>query len=159
VSVAGIGASVGAGLVSDRVVRRSGIPARPRVLLGAYALCLVAALLLTTGTTFVLVAALALWVFGSVAGNIVGIAVLQESVPNEMRATTVALCNLCSALIGLSLGPSSVVLAARWLFDDAHALGAGIATVTLTAALAGLAMIGTLGLRSFRNIEHAKLAQ
>jgi MFS family permease len=159
VSVAGIGASVGAGLISDRVVRRSGLAARPLVMLGAYALCLAAALSLTIGTNLVLVAALALWVFGSVAGNIVGFAVLQESVPNEMRATTIALCNLCSAVIGSSLGPSSVVLAARWLFEDAHALGPGMATVTLTAALAALALIGTIGLRSFRNIDHAKLAQ
>jgi len=159
VSIAGVGASVSAGLISDRLVRRGGLSARPSVMLGAYVLCVVAALLLNSGTTFVLVSGLFLWVFGSVAGNIVGIAVLQESVPNELRATTVALCNLCSAIIGLSFGPSSVALAARWLFEDAHALGPGIAAVTLIAALAGLAMIGTLGLRSLRSIDDAKLAR
>jgi MFS family permease len=145
VSVPGIVGSVGAGALSDWIVRRRGIRARALVMLTAFLLCLGAGLMLTNGSATVLLSALAIWVLGSVAGNTVGITVLQECVPNEMRATTVAFCNMCSALIGLALGPSSVVLAAHWISGDKGTLAAGIAAVTITAAFSGVALIATVG--------------
>jgi MFS family permease len=130
-----------AGWISDQVAQRHGIAARGRLMIAAYVFCAASAMLLFAPQPPALIAGLCLWVIGSVAGSVVGGVVLQESVPNEMRATTTAFSHMCSAIIGVGLGPTCVILVSNALGSGQPALRMGIALVSLTAALAGIAML------------------
>ena len=63
----------------------------------------------------------------------------QEGVPNEMRATTIALSLTITALLGIGLGPTLVPLVAGQLF--AGGLQAAMASVALVAALLALLIV------------------
>jgi MFS family permease len=149
VSGGGVLGCLAAGWISDRIAQRYGIAARRRLMLGAYVFCAASAMLLFSPQPAALIAGLCLWVIGSVAGSVAGGVVLQESVPNEMRATTTAFSHMCSAIIGVGLGPTSVILVEGAFGTGQGALRMGIAIVSLTAALAGIALLcvpdGTAG--------------
>ena len=66
---------------------------------------------------------------------------MQEGVPNEMRATTIALSLTVMALIGISLGPTLVPLVAEHGFGPEGALQPAMGTVSLFAALLALVVI------------------
>jgi MFS family permease len=142
VSVSGALASVAGGAVSDWVVRRHGVRSRVVLLLGCYTITVVggiAVLLATSSQTVAL--ALALWVFGSVSGYVIGHAVMQEWVPNEMRATTIAISVASTALIGIGLGPTLVALMSAHVLTGAHALQSAMGTVGVMAALLAVLVI------------------
>ena len=91
VSLSGAIASVAGGAASDWVVGRWGMPSRVVLLLGCYALAAAGAVaVFFAGTGHQTAMALAIWAFGSIGGYVIGRIVMQEWVPNEMRATTVA---------------------------------------------------------------------
>ena len=142
-TVSGVIASVAGGALSDRFAQHWGVRSRAALLLGCYLLTLVGAslfLLAQTGQQTAL--AFAIWALGSVSGYVIGHVVMQESVPNEMRATTVALSLAVTALVGISLGPTLVPLVAKHGFgDDQGALQAAMGTISLGAALLALVVI------------------
>ncbi|CAN5319780.1 MFS transporter [soil metagenome] len=109
VAIGGLGGCLIGGLFADRLAKRAGLAARIWAMRLSYALCGASALLLIVPSPTAALAATALWVFGSVAGIVAANIVLQEAVINELRATVMALSNICSAIIGMGLGPSLVV--------------------------------------------------
>jgi MFS family permease len=142
VSLSGAIASVAGGAVSDWFVRRWGIQSRVVLLLGCYSLTVIGALaVFFAGTEEQLVAALAVWVFGSISGYVIGHIVMQEWVPNEMRATTIALSMTTTALIGMALGPTLVAVVAEHAIGGEKALQPAMGTVSVIAALLALCVI------------------
>lgn len=142
ITVSGVLASVAGGGLSDWVARRGGTASRAAMLLPCYALAILGALafLLATGPEFEALA-FGIWALGSVGAYVIGHVVLQESVPNEMRATAIALSLSATALIGIGLGPALVPLLASRLYDGEQALQPAIGTVSLCAAVVALAII------------------
>ncbi len=66
---------------------------------------------------------------------------MQESVPNEMRATTIALSLTVTALLGIGLGPTLVPLVARHAFGGEGSLQSAMGTVSLFAGLLAFIVI------------------
>jgi MFS family permease len=142
VSLSGAVASVTGGTVSDWFVRRWGLRSRVVLLLGCYTLTVIGGLaVFFAGTDLQAATALGVWVFGSTAGYVIGHIVMQESVPNEMRATTIALSMTTTALIGIALGPTLVALVAEHALGGEKALQPAMGMVSLCAALLALPMI------------------
>ena len=84
-------------------------------------------------------------------------AALQEIVPNQMRAQTVAVQLLLLNLVGTTLGPLFVALVTDYGFGDDGALRYSLAiTLPLMLAVAGLLM--ARGLSSFRATKDALAA-
>lgn len=138
----GVIASVAGGALSDWFVRRWGVPSRVVLLLGCYSLTLVgASATFLAGTGQQAAIAFAVWALGSISGYVIGHVVMQEGVPNEMRATTIALSLTITALLGIGLGPTLVPLVAEHIFDGAGALQAAMASVSLAAALLALVIV------------------
>ncbi|UIY32782.1 hypothetical protein LZK73_30895 (plasmid) [Neorhizobium galegae] len=81
------------------------------------------------------------WAFGSIGGYVIGHVVMQESVPSEMRATTIALSLTFIGLIGIGLGPTLVPLVALHGFGGEAALQPAMGTVSLVAALLAFVVI------------------
>lgn len=142
VSLSGAIASLAGGAVSDAVVRRWGVRSRVVLLLGCYLLTVAGGLaILFAGSSRQFAWAFALWAFGSVSGYVIGHIVMQEWVPNEMRATTIAVSLTTTALIGIGLGPTLVALVAEHGFGGEAALQLAMGTVSVIAALLALLVI------------------
>lgn len=134
-------ASVAGGAFSDWFARRWGTQSRVVLLLGCYLVTIVGAtMVFFAGTSQVVGLAFGIWAFGSIGGYVVGHVVMQESVPNEMRATTIALSLSVTALIGIGLGPTLVPLVAEHVYGGA-ALQPAAGTVSLFAALIAVVII------------------
>ena len=142
VAGAGLFSCLGSGYLSDKAAKLRGIAARRQVMSSSYLLCGVGAACFFLPSVDANVVGLTLWILGSVAGSVVGSAVLQEGVPNEMRATTLAIAGLGSVLVGLGLGPTLVVLVSQSLLYGPGSLRLGIAVICAVSSLAGLALLG-----------------
>jgi MFS family permease len=117
VTAGGAMASVAGGAVSDWFARRWGMETRVVLLLGCYALAIAGATTVFFAETGRMVGlAFGVWAFGSVGGYVIGHIVMQESVPKDMRATTIALSLTITALIGIGLGPTLVPLVAEHVY-------------------------------------------
>lgn len=143
ITTSGVIASVAGGALSDLFVRRWGVRSRVVLLLPCYTLTIVGAsatFLAATGQQSAL--AFAVWALGSISGYVIGHVVMQESVPNEMRATTIALSLTVTALLGIGLGPSLVPLVAEHGFGGAEgSLQAAMGVVSLAAGLLAFIVI------------------
>jgi MFS family permease len=141
-TASGIVASVAGGALSDRFAQRWGAPSRTALLLGCYLLALVGAVSTLLAQTAAQIAlSFAAWALGSISGYVIGHVVMQESVPNEMRATTVALSLTVTALVGIGLGPTLVPLVAEHVFGGETALQTAMGAISLGAALLALLVI------------------
>jgi MFS family permease len=157
VSLSGAVASVAGGAASDLVVRRWGLPARVVLLLGCYPLTLLGALcVLLAGTAQQAGMALAIWAFGSISGYVIGQIVMQEWVPNEMRATTIAVSITSTALVGVGLGPTLVALVAKHGFGGEHALKPAMGTVALVSASLALLVVWSPARRGLAELHAAR---
>jgi hypothetical protein len=108
--------SVIGGALSDWMARRFGVATRVVLLAGCYGLAVPGAALVCFSTTGGQAAlALGIWAFGSIGAYVIGHVVMQENVPREMRATTIALSMTIIDLIGFGLGPMPVPLVAAGL--------------------------------------------
>lgn len=135
VSVSGATASLLGGAVSDWFARRWGVPTRVVLLLGCYLMTIFGALMVFfAGTGHQAALAMGIWAFGSISGYVIGHVVMQESVPSEMRATTIALSLTFIGLVGIGLGPTLVPLVALHGFGGEASLQPAMATVSLFAA-------------------------
>lgn len=142
ITTSGVIASVAGGALSDLFVRRWGVPSRVVLLLACYSLTLAgAAATFVAGTGPHVAIAFAIWALGSISGYVIGHVVMQESVPNQMRATTIALSLTITALLGIGLGPSLVPLVAQHVYGGGGNLQPAMATVALVAALVAFAVI------------------
>ena len=142
ITTSGVIASLAGGALSDWMVRRWGVPTRVVLLLGCYTLTIAgASATFFAGTGQLAALAFAVWALGSISGYVIGHVVMQESVPNEMRATTIALSLTITALLGIGLGPSLVPLVAEHVFGGEGGLQPAMATVALVAALLAFAVI------------------
>ncbi|MDG2530923.1 MFS transporter [Caulobacter endophyticus] len=141
-TASGVVASLAGGALSDRFARRWGAPSRTALLLACYLLALVGAIsTLAAQTGGQIALAFAVWALGSISGYVIGHVVMQESVPNEMRATTVALSLAVTALVGIGLGPTLVPLVAERVFSGEAALQSAMGVISLGAALVALLVI------------------
>ncbi len=141
ITVAGVTASLTAGALSDWFARRWGVRTRVVLLLGCYTLTLGGAVaIFFTDTGQEAAIAFGIWALGSIGGYVTGHIVMQESVPNEMRATTIALSLAGTALIGMGLGPTLVPLVVSSGLGDGS-LQFAMGVVGLSAALLAFAVI------------------
>lgn len=142
VSVSGATAAVAGGALSDWFARRWGVETRVVMLLGCYLLTIAgASMIFFAGTGQQAALALGVWAFGSIGGYVIGHVVMQESVPSEMRATTIALSLTFIGLIGIGLGPTLVPLVAEHGLGGGNALQPAMGTVGLFAALLAFVVI------------------
>lgn len=143
ITTGGAIASVAGGALADWFARRWGTGTRVLLLLGCYAVAIVGAVaLFHAGTGQAVGLAFGIWAFGSIGGYVIGHVVMQESVPNEMRATTIALSLAAMALIGMSLGPTLVPLVAEHVLGGEDALQPAMGAVALFAAVMALLIVG-----------------
>jgi MFS family permease len=141
ITTSGVIASLAGGALSDWLARRRGVATRVVLLLGSYTLTSIAAIAtFFAATPAQLGLAFGAWAFGSISGYVIGHVVMQESVPNEMRATTIALSLTVTALVGIGLGPTLVPLVAT-RFPGSLSLQTAMAAVALAASLAALLII------------------
>jgi MFS family permease len=142
ITTGGATASVAGGALSDWFARRWGTRTRVVLLLACYTLTVTGAItVFLAGTGQMVGLAFGIWAFGSIGGYVIGHVVMQESVPNEMRATTIALSLTAMALIGMSLGPTLVPLVAEHVYGGEDRLQPAMGTVALFAALTALLVI------------------
>lgn len=143
ITLSGVTASLLGGTVSDWLVRRWGTRSRATILVGSYALTILgAAGFFFANSTHAVALAFAVWALGSISAYVVGHVVMQENVPNEMRATTIALSLTVTALLGIGAGPTLVPLVAQRAFGGQGALQSAMGTVSLLAALLACVVIG-----------------
>jgi MFS family permease len=136
ITISGVTASLAGGALSDAIARRWGFRTRVVLLLACYTLTVAgAASIFFADTGQQAALAFAIWALGSIGGYVIGHVVMQENVPNEMRATTIALSLTVTALIGIGLGPTLVPLVAEHGFGGGEALQSAMGTVSLVAAL------------------------
>lgn len=136
-AIAGVIACFAGGWISDVLAMRFGADARRHAMSGAYTLCLAATFLLFVPSGSVKLVGVTVWFLGSVAGGVVGYAVLQDAVPNEMRGTVTALSYVCSAIIGIGGGPLLVILFGR----SVGGMSIGLASMCLACAAAAAALL------------------
>ncbi|MBN9015794.1 MAG: MFS transporter [Rhizobiales bacterium] len=141
ITTSGVIASLAGGGLSDWLARRHGVATRVVLLLGSYTVTSAAAIAtFFAATPAQLALAFAAWALGSISGYVIGHVVMQESVPNEMRATTIALSLTVTALVGIGLGPTLVPLLTT-RFPGSLSLQTAMAAVALAASLAALLII------------------
>lgn len=154
ITISGVTASLAGGALSDAVARRWGTRTRVVLLLACYALTIAGAASVFFADTGQLAAlAFGVWALGSIGGYVIGHVVMQENVPNEMRATTIALSLTATALIGIGLGPTLVPLVAKHGFGDEAALQTAMGTVSLGAALFAFIVIWPPIRDGFRSVR------
>jgi MFS family permease len=142
ITAAGVTASLAGGALSDWFARRWGVRTRVVLLLGCYSLTIAgAASTFFADTGHEAALAFGIWALGSIGGYVIGHVVMQESVPNEMRATTIALSLTVTALIGIGLGPTLVPLVAEHGFGGEGSLQSAMGTISLCAALLAFIVI------------------
>ncbi|MBZ9936923.1 MFS transporter [Mesorhizobium sp. BR1-1-16] len=141
ITTSGVIASLAGGALSDWLARRHGVATRVVLFLGCYTLTSIAAVAtFFAATPAQLALAFAAWALGSISGYVIGHVVMQESVPNGMRATTIALSLTITALVGIGLGPTLVPLVAAQI-PGGHAMQKAMAAVALGASLAAFVII------------------
>lgn len=142
IMVSGAIASIAGGALSDRIARRWGTATRVVLLPLCYTLSLAGAVVVFFAATGgQIVFAFAVWALGSIGGYVVGHVVMQECVPNQMRAITVALSLAFTAFVGIGLGPTLVPLVAKHLFGYDGMLQAAMGAVSLCAVLLAFLVI------------------
>jgi MFS family permease len=138
----GLAGCLAGGWLADYFTRLGGLPARIRVVRLGYGVCLASLPLFLFPAAGAVLAGTAVWVLGSVGSFVVANVYLSEAVANEYRATVVALSNICSALIGMGLGPTLAVFLAR-LMPPGHDSGLqlGVASLGAVSAFTALALL------------------
>ncbi|TDR47585.1 putative MFS family arabinose efflux permease [Tahibacter aquaticus] len=154
--VTGVVATVGGGWLADWYARRGGVSLRLQLACLAAALAVPGSLIGLAGpSAAVVLACFGLWSLLSSAAGCIGIGVLQQVLPNELRGFGTALMAFGNIILGLGVGASLTAVFTDRVYADAAAVGWSITTVTLPAALAALALL-LLALRhTRRNAVHA----
>ncbi|WP_252181109.1 MFS transporter [Azospirillum sp. B4] len=138
----GVIGSIAGGMLVDWSARRHGVSTRANLILGSYGVALCGAVLIGLGSSSLQIGlAFAIWVAGSVSGSVVGRVTMQEHVPGNMRATTVALSITTTALIGIAVGPTLVPGVAGLMSGAGHALQYALVAVGVVSVVPALLLI------------------
>ncbi|TWB43113.1 MFS transporter [Nitrospirillum viridazoti] len=134
--------SIAGGMLVDWSARRHGVSTRANLILGSYGAALCGAVLIGLGSSSLQIGlAFAIWVAGSVSGSVVGRVTMQEHVPGNMRATTVALSITTTALIGIAVGPTLVPGIAGLMPGVGNALQYAMVAVGIVSVVPALLLI------------------
>jgi len=135
--VAGASGALLGGWLSDRLSSAGGLALRARV--AAFA-CVVAAPSATIGLMngpSPIYWLFGLWLFASTGVGTMGIATVQQAVPDETRGVMTATNAFTNMTIGLGLGTMTTALLTEHLFRDPLAVGKSLMIVTVIGALVG----------------------
>jgi MFS family permease len=154
VIITGLAGTLVGGVVSDRLARSGGLPARARVAAAAALLALPGALVWAAPSAGWVLAAFCLWSTASSAAAVIGITTLQEAVPNAVRGVAVASISFGNMLVGLGGGALVTAALTDRLFGDPLAVGKSIGLVTTVTGILGV----TLYLLSARRLARAAAA-
>lgn len=141
-SLGGVLGSFGAGLVADRLVTRSGSPARLKLAVGAMVLGIAGALMILAPGPGAIFALTGLWMFASTTGQSLGITVVQEVVPGEARGLCMSLVSLINVGVGLALGAYLPAMILEHGLHDPKAVAPAITAVALPCAIVSTALYG-----------------
>jgi MFS family permease len=131
-SVAG---TLGAGIVADRLAKGGGPCPRLRLALIATVFAITGGLIGLSPSALVVLVLMSIWVCAASAVGTIGITVVQELLPNDMRGVGCALISFGNTILGLGLGPTLVALCTDHIYRDPHAVGAGMTLVVLPVTL------------------------
>ncbi len=138
--IGGLGTIAG-GLLSDRHAGRGGNRGRLSVAMLALLVGLGGGCIALAGSGGVAIALFAVCIFNSSIGSAVGITVLQNVVPNQMRGVGTALVSFCNVIMGLAVGTALPALLTDYLFRDPQKVGWSMSIVALTSGIAALLML------------------
>lgn len=131
----GVVGSIAGGLLSDRLARRGGPRSRLRVSLAAAVLGLGGAGVAFAGDSWQAMGFFTLWLLMASFSETIGITLVQELVPNEMRGVGASLVSLFNMLIGLGLGASLTAVLTDHVFHDPQKVGWSISCVMAPAGV------------------------
>lgn len=151
VILTGLIGTLAGGLVSDRLARSKGLPARARVAAAGALLALPGALVWAAPGPGWVVAAFCIWNTFSSATATIGITAMQEAVPNAVRGVSVALISFGNMLVGLGFGTLVTALLTDTVFGDPLAVTKSMSIVATVAGVLGV----TSYLMSSRRLERA----
>jgi MFS family permease len=142
VTIGGTLGVVSGGIIGDKWNHRGRTDARLTLSVGA-AICWAPLVLLAVSTDRGNVAIVALTVASFMASVAIGlgIAAMQDVVPNWMRGQAMALFMFIGNLVGPGIGPTAIALVTQHMLRDEASVGRGIAIVTIPAVLAGAWLI------------------
>ncbi|MES2495846.1 MAG: MFS transporter [Pseudomonadota bacterium] len=138
--IGGLGTIAG-GLLSDWQTGRGGNVRRLAVAILAVALGGAGAAQWLTQSGGQAIGLFALWIFMSSISGTIGITVLQNIVPNEMRGVGTALVSFCNVLMGLAVGTALTGMLTDHVFGDPRAVGQSMSIVALTASAVALYLL------------------
>lgn len=140
--VVGGAGTIAGGLISDWQSSRGGDVRRLAVAALAVSLGLAGGAQWLTQTGGQAIGLFALWIFMSSISGTVGITVLQNIVPNEMRGIGTALVSFCNVLIGLAVGTALTGVLTDHVFGDPKAVGHSMSIVAIGAGILALSLLG-----------------
>jgi MFS family permease len=140
-AAAGVTGSLLGGWISDLAERRSAIPGRLAISVGAGVFAMFAATIISLGRAELTVVGLGLWVLASTVGAVGAFCVVQELVPSQFRGSSIALLTFSNTLIGLGCGPTLVAFVTDHVYRVSTAVDRSITTVTLPAAILACALL------------------
>ena len=128
--------SIFGGVISDYLARRGGPRARLWLALGACLISLGGASVALAASGFAVIALYTLWMLMIAVASTIGITLVQELVPNDMRGVGASLVSFCNMLIGLGLGPTLTALMTDYVYRDPLSVGWSITSVAAPAGIA-----------------------
>jgi predicted MFS family arabinose efflux permease len=153
-AVCGVAGTLGGGIIADRLALGGGVHRRLLVASVAAGLSIAGGLVGLSSGAPVLLALFSLWVFASSIVGTVGIAVVQELLPNEMRGLGTALISFGNTILGLGLGPTLVALCTDYVYRSPSSVGLATTTVVLPVTVVTLLLF----LRAMLALRPARLS-
>lgn len=123
------------GWVSDRLGRRGGDRRRLALALAAVALGAAGCGIGFSGHPHLSIALFGLWLFSSSISGTVGITVLQNVIPSEIRGIGTAMVSFCNVILGLGVGTALPGLVTDKVYGTTASVGLSISTVMIPCAM------------------------
>lgn len=144
--LAGGAGTIAGGLLSDLQAGRRGDKGRLTVALSAAGIGFFGGAVAIASSGGQAIAFFALWIFMSSISGTVGITVLQNVVPNQMRGVGTAMVSFCNVIMGLAAGTALTGALTDYVFRDPVAVGFSMTAVAMTAG--GIAFLLLLRARA-----------
>lgn len=138
--ITGIVGTFAGGSISDWLARRRGEGARLGAAMAAVAIGSVGALIAFAPAPLQVFGCFAVWLLLSSASEAIGITMVLNTVPNQVRGIGVSLVSFCNMLIGLTLGTSMTAIFTDKVYRDPTMVGWSMTTVVLPAAALALVL-------------------
>jgi MFS family permease len=137
---AGIAGSLLGGWIADLAARRGGDRARLIVSMAAAALAITAAAAIAQGHADGALFGLGFWIFTATVGEVSAIAVIQDVIPAQFRATAFALLTFMNTLVGLGGGPPLIAATTEYVYRSPAAVDRAISLVGMAVGLTACAL-------------------